>query len=491
MPIAGMQLGRFTVRRKLAEGGMAKVYLASEGGEATDTVLKVVHDRLRHDFNFIDMFIAEARVAFQLRHVNLVRAREFGRQGGVHFLAMEYVRGTSLFELRKQLASNRRTFPPFMAAHICAEVARGLEFAHAANGIVHRDVTPDNVLLSFDGEVKVTDFGIAKLEDSQTVPGILKGKYAYMSPEQLRGDLVDARTDIFSLGIILWELLVGDSLFGAASDAAALRAIQQHDFPSPEEVRGGVPPELAAIAMRALAHAPSARYQRADEMASDLANYLGDKSHAHLTSALAEFLTESGLAAQAKLEEAPPRVEGRTRATPSVVMAVRRPALVGLVSLLTCALIASTFFSRPLLAWKPTDVVVRGSARPFDERETPTAIAPVFTPTASGPVPIPPLPPSLAPAVGAPSASAASIAISTKSRLRRTGVLVVRAKPYAVVHANGRHLGEVMGEGTFQLAADTYDISLVRQEKQWTTKVRLVAGETTTIDFPSSAREPD
>ena len=234
---AGTPIGKYVVRRKLAEGGMAEIYLAAalgpEGFEK-DVVIKRVRPGLAGDPEFVKMFIAEARVASRLNHANLVHIFDFDKHQDTYYLAMEYVRGHSLFELRRRCQERGVAIPPILVAQIGTEVARGLAYAHRLTengqslGLVHRDVTPHNVLLSFDGAVKLTDFGIAKAGGRATTSGMLKGKFAYMSPEQARGDAVDARTDVFALGVTLWELLTGARLFegdgrrgGAARGAGA------------------------------------------------------------------------------------------------------------------------------------------------------------------------------------------------------------------------------------------------------------------------------
>ncbi|HET9037469.1 MAG TPA: serine/threonine-protein kinase, partial [Myxococcaceae bacterium] len=218
---AGTPIGKYVVRRKLAEGGMAEIYLAAalgpEGFEK-DVVIKRVRPGLAGDPEFVRMFIAEARVASRLNHANLVHIFDFDKHEDTYYLAMEYVRGHSLWELRRRRQERGVAIPPMLVAQIGMEVARGLAYAHRLTdgghslNLVHRDVTPHNVLLSFDGAVKLTDFGIAKAGGRATTSGMLKGKFAYMSPEQARGDALDARTDVFALGVTLWELLTGARL---------------------------------------------------------------------------------------------------------------------------------------------------------------------------------------------------------------------------------------------------------------------------------------
>lgn len=279
----GTTVGRYVIKRKLAEGGMAEIFLASAVGPegfAKDVVIKVVRSFLANDSQFVQMFIAEARLASRLNHANVVQIFDFGKHGESYYLAMEYVRGASLWDLRRRCRDFKVPFPPTLAAEIGAQVARGLQYAHSLSdngqriGVVHRDVTPHNVLLSFDGAVKVTDFGIAKATTTQTAPGMLKGKFAYMSPEQSRGEKVDARTDTFAIGILLWELLTGGKLFDGDSDLAVLRAVQEAFIAPPSRVNPEVPTELSDVVMKALARPIDERFQTAFDLERALATFV-------------------------------------------------------------------------------------------------------------------------------------------------------------------------------------------------------------------------
>ncbi|WP_224361791.1 serine/threonine protein kinase [Hyalangium versicolor] len=271
---AGTQIGKYIVQKKLAEGGMAEIYLAtSQGVEGfeKEVVLKRVAAVLAGDPGFVDMFIAEARLVSRLNHGNVVQVFDFEKHEDVYYMAMEYVRGCSLADLRKKCKDLMEPMPPVLVAHIGAEVARGLHYAHRlkVNGeplfLVHRDVTPHNVLISLDGAVKLTDFGIAKKGAALTSPGMLKGKFAYMSPEQSRGEAVDARTDVFALGIVLWEMLTGGRLFDGDSELAVLRSVQQTAVAHPSRLNPNVPEDLGDVVMKALQRNPDARYQTASE----------------------------------------------------------------------------------------------------------------------------------------------------------------------------------------------------------------------------------
>ena len=280
---AGTPIGKYVVKRKLAEGGMAEIYLASvrgpEGFEK-EVVIKRVRAFLATDPEFVQMFIAEARLASRLNHANVVQIFDFDRYEDTFYLAMEYVRGRSLWDVRKKSRERMVPMPPVLVAHIGLEVARGLHYAHrltdrgAPLHLVHRDVTPHNVLLSWEGAIKLTDFGIAKAGNKLTSPGMLKGKFAYMSPAQARGELVDARTDVFALGVVLWEMLTGGRLFEGDSDVAVLRAVQQSAIAPPGRLNADVAPDLDAVVMKALARDPAERWQSAGELERALAHFI-------------------------------------------------------------------------------------------------------------------------------------------------------------------------------------------------------------------------
>lgn len=281
--VAGTRIGKYEVRRKLAEGGMAEIYLCSFSGPEgfqKEVVLKRIRSFLAQDPDFVQMFIAEARVASLLNHANIVQIFDFDKHQDTYYLAMEYVRGQSLWAARKRARELMIPMPPTLVAHLGAEIARGLHYAHRQTengrriGLVHRDVTPHNVLLSFEGAVKLTDFGIAKAGNLLTAPGKLKGKFAYMSPEQAQGLTLDARTDVFALGIILWELLTGGRLFDGDGDLAVLRAVKESNIAPPARLNSLVPESLSRTVMKALERDVNARFRTAQEFERSLAEHV-------------------------------------------------------------------------------------------------------------------------------------------------------------------------------------------------------------------------
>jgi serine/threonine-protein kinase len=277
-PLLGERFGKYLLVGELATGGMAEIFLAVHGG--LEGVLKVVAlkrvlPHLSSSPEFTQMFIDEARIVARLDHPNIVRTYEFDEFEGRYFTVMEYLAGEDLGKVLSRLMALRQELPIELATSIISQVCRGLHFAHELTdlrgrplGLVHRDVTPSNIVVTFAGEVKLIDFGVAKINVNveRTIVGTLKGKIAYMSPEQVRGRAIDRRSDVFSTGVVLWELLTGRPLFTRKSDADTLDAIAREPVPGVRKLRPEVPEELEAIVLRALSRAPGDRFQTAEEM---------------------------------------------------------------------------------------------------------------------------------------------------------------------------------------------------------------------------------
>jgi len=282
------RLADFEVIRRLGAGGMAEVFLAKRRG-AEGTYKLLVVKRILPQFGssrrFRTMFAEEAQLATRLNHPNIVQVYEFqdyGEDG--QLLSMEYVEGPDLRKVMRAARGNQKKIPPWVAAYVIAEVAKGLHYAHerrdeggAPLEIVHRDVSPQNILVSFEGAVKVADFGIASANLFREEPGVLKGKTAYMSPEQARGEKVDRRTDIYSLGVVFHELLTGRPLHGAAEGQELLDVVRAGAVEPPSTFARDVPPELEAIVMRALSKGPDDRFQSAREFAASITRALFQK----------------------------------------------------------------------------------------------------------------------------------------------------------------------------------------------------------------------
>ncbi len=275
----GSAIGKYTVVRKIAEGGMAEVYLAHQIGPADfsrEICVKRIREHLSKDLRMLEYFVSEARLAASLVHPNILPVYDFDKDGDAYYLAMEFVHGRNLAQIVHEARKRKTPLSPFLVLHVVHEVAKALGHAHryrspaAPRGVVHRDVTPQNVLVTYEGLVKLADFGIAKAVGQVSTAGTLKGKFAYMSPEQARGDDVDVRTDVFALGIVLWELLTGQRLFLKKDDARTLEAVRNAKVVPPSESNPAVPPDLSAVVVHALAKEPKERFQDGDEMAKAL-----------------------------------------------------------------------------------------------------------------------------------------------------------------------------------------------------------------------------
>jgi serine/threonine protein kinase len=300
------RLGGYQLMAKLAVGGMAEVYLARHGelaGFRTLVVVKKVLPHLASHPEFITMFLDEARIASLLDHPNVVRIIEVGHADEEFFLAMELVQGKPLSSLIRRAMDRKEPLPPKIAAWIVAQAAAGLHHAHEltdASGqllhLVHRDVSPQNILISFEGAVKVIDFGIARALGrlTDTAAGQIKGKFAYMAPEHGTGQEIGSWTDIFALGVVLWESLCGRRLFARQSDMATMRAILEEPIPRPSTLVK-TPPGLEAIAMRALARDPRDRFESAQKMREALERYTvvaGGVSGGDLAALMKEYFAE-------------------------------------------------------------------------------------------------------------------------------------------------------------------------------------------------------
>jgi eukaryotic-like serine/threonine-protein kinase len=280
--------GKYRIERSIASGGMATVFAATycpEGGFARPVAIKRIHPHLAGMGSFVEAFRNEAELGARLVHPNIVQVLDFGRVEETYFLAMEYVDGVTLGALMRVLRAGPRALSPSLVAWMGREMLEGLSYSHDGardqDGrvlrIVHRDLSPGNVLVSRTGQVKLSDFGIARaLRDaSKYVTVSLVGHMSYMAPEQTSGHETDERSDLFSIGVILWELLVGKALFRRATEAATLLAIVNDPAPPPSEERGELAEPLwDAFFARALAREPGGRYQTAREMGDALLGLL-------------------------------------------------------------------------------------------------------------------------------------------------------------------------------------------------------------------------
>ena len=294
--------GRYELLKRLAGGGMGEVYLARQRGLDGFQKLLVIKTLLPHlceDEEFITMFKDEARVTAQLIHPNICQVFEFEQVSGVFYMAMEYLRGEDLRRLWKACEQRGSPLRVPLICRVVADAAAGLDFAHSLRDntgqpfhIVHRDISPQNILVTFEGGVKVIDFGVAKAAGraQHTRTGALKGKYSYMSPEQVAGAEVDGRSDIFALGIVLHELLTGRRLFKADSDVQTLARVRECNVPPPSRLNPQLPPGVDQIVLKALAKDPDQRYATAQEFRLALEDWLIQGRMSASSAHLAEFL---------------------------------------------------------------------------------------------------------------------------------------------------------------------------------------------------------
>ncbi|HUS30761.1 MAG TPA: serine/threonine-protein kinase [Kofleriaceae bacterium] len=271
--------GKWYLLGLIARGGMAEVYRARpQDGAKNLFAVKVMRPQLAREARFIDMFNREGKLAMMLKNRCIVETVEIGQDDGRHYIAMEYVAGRDLTQVLRRCQETQQRIPVPHAVYIAARIAEGLHFAHTLVGpdgrtlnIVNRDVSPSNVRLSYDGDVKLLDFGIAQaLMKFTSEIGILKGKFSYMSPEQIRGMPLDARTDVFSAGIILHEMLTTEKLFRGDTEFALMEKVRKAEVPPPSNFNRRVTPELDAISLKALARDVADRYQSAAQLAADL-----------------------------------------------------------------------------------------------------------------------------------------------------------------------------------------------------------------------------
>jgi serine/threonine protein kinase len=296
------QFGPYRLIRQIAVGGMAELHLAKTKGIAgfeKYVALKMIHPNFAEDEQFIQMLIDEAKIAVQLQHVNIAQTFDLGRVGDHYYITMEFVDGADLYKILRRGSEQELDVPLDVCAYIAKEVATGLDYAHRKRdmsgqpmGIVHRDVSPQNVLVSHSGEIKLVDFGIAKatMKVRQTAVGVIKGKYYYMSPEQAWGDPVDPRSDIFSAGIVLYEMITGQMLYLEEDLQRLLEMVRRADIASPSTLRKNIPPQLERIVMHALAKNPEDRYQHAVDFATDLERFLHGYSPVFTATKIASYL---------------------------------------------------------------------------------------------------------------------------------------------------------------------------------------------------------
>jgi len=282
MPELPTTFGKYYLTEKLATGGMAEIYLAKligPGGFEKLVVIKQILPKLSGQRHFVDLFVAEAKTLVTLAHGNIVPVYELGVVEDTYFIAMDYIDGPTLYRLTETMSRRDAKMEPAVAAWIAARILEGLDYAHRkGEGVIHRDLSPRNVMLSRDGEVKLVDFGIAvtlgdegENESHQSAP---TGSFPYMSPEQVRKESLTPQTDLFTTGVLAWEMLTGERLFARSDADATLAAVQRGTIPKPSARRPGIPAKLDEIVMRALERDQATRWPNAGEMLAALNKYL-------------------------------------------------------------------------------------------------------------------------------------------------------------------------------------------------------------------------
>jgi eukaryotic-like serine/threonine-protein kinase len=310
--------GKYLLLERLNVGGMAEVFTAKAFGvEGFERILaiKKILPTMAEDEEFITMFIDEARISVQLNHANVVHIHELGKHDDAYFIAMEYVSGKDLRALLERFRRRREIMPTAMAVYVASKMCEGLDYAHRkkdARGqqleIIHRDVSPQNILVSYEGEVKIIDFGIAKAANrsQKTQAGILKGKFGYMSPEQVRGLPIDRRSDVFAVGVTLYEMLTGEKLFVGESDFSTLEKVRNAEVPLPRQFNPNIPAGLEKVVMKSLAREAEDRYQWGSDLQEDLMRFLlaGDAIYSakHLSTFMKEAFAEDLLREGEKME---------------------------------------------------------------------------------------------------------------------------------------------------------------------------------------------
>ncbi len=298
------EFGKYHLIEKVATGGMAELFRAKlygAGGFEKDLAVKKILPQLGQDQDFIQMFMDEAMITVTLNHGNIAQVLDFGEINGEYFLVMEYVDGVDLQNLLKRITEENEPIPTELAAYIVQEICKGLDYAHHKLGIdgqplniVHRDVSPQNVIISFEGQVKLVDFGIARAASriTSTQAGVVKGKMDYMSPEQLLGKGVDSRSDIWAAGVIFYELLTLKKPFMGQTPQETMAAITRGTYKAPQKINKQVDRKLAAVLKKALESNTKKRYQTAGKMAQSIASYLHSTKRAPSPLALAQLLRQ-------------------------------------------------------------------------------------------------------------------------------------------------------------------------------------------------------
>jgi serine/threonine-protein kinase len=481
------QLGKYQLIRKIATGGMAEVFLAKAAGPTGFQKKLVVKRILPHhseDPSFIEMFLSEAKLAAELNHPNIVQIFDFGEVGGQYYIAMEYIDGPNLRVLAQRARSVGEPIPFATCAKIISHACEGLAFAHdfkdpetrSALNLVHRDISPDNILLSKVGAVKVVDFGIAKVstQTHRTKSGVIKGKMAYMPPEQLGRQDMDRRVDVFALGMVLYELLTGQLPFDATSEVSIIQAIMSEEpFAPVSSLRPDVPPELERIALTCLEKDRERRFADCRQLQAALDGYVQSTGETiypqHLSSLVTRLELEGtdsgpmvlptplpsggGLEATVQKDAAAPSRPHPSSVKLSSASQKKGPHRWLLAAIAVAAMVASYLLLAHFQPQKTTSPIAEALPPIPAARAMETQPAPEPTP----PPPAPPEP-EREPEPPAPKPAAAA-----KPKPARKGTLELRIRPFAEVYLNGELLGQTPLRAV-SVAAGTHSVRMVNAE---------------------------
>jgi eukaryotic-like serine/threonine-protein kinase len=520
-----MQVGKYQLVGKLAVGGMAEVFLAKVAGpmgfEKT-LVVKRILPHLAEDPSFVQMFLGEATLVARLTHPNIVQILDFGESDGTYYLAMEYIDGPSLRTLLDDSLRLGEPLPPTLCARIISAACEGLSFAHdfkdPATGqplnIVHRDISPDNILLSRQGAVKVADFGIAKAagQRHRTQTGMIKGKVAYMPPEQIRNQHLDRQADVYALGIVFYELLTGQRPFNADNDISLMHAVVFEEPQPAAQLNPALPEPVLRIIDRAIAKEREQRYPDCLAFQAALEEYLLSTGKPVMTGHLAQHiaqisppsqqplslpvplktgpLTDTALRPAAPEVRAPPRVElspsliaekNALEAPPVPVPAPRRGRM-----------LPAAIAGAVLLASGGGYLVSRNADAPRPTTAAPTPPIPPAEPQPAQPEtnPVTPLP---SPGAETPPPANTATAEASGNPDAKIGTLEIEVRPWAIVYLQGKKLARVAPSATVDINPGTYSLKFVNKKlrKSLERQVEVKAGKTTfvLVDLVSDEEE--
>ncbi len=438
-PTAQMQetFGRYRLLGLLGQGGMGRLYIAERRGVqgfVKIVALKRILPHLADSTRLRDMFLNEARIAARLEHPNIVATYELGEVDGKYFISMEYLPGEDLSAVASRCQGSQ-AIPIEIAALLAQQAAQGLQYAHDARdgqgrliGLVHRDVSPRNIFVTYHGVVKLLDFGMVRNPAGpKSVPGVFKGKYGYCAPEQLEGGRIDRRTDVFCLGVVLWECLTGARLFDGATDAETIGAVRSRPIDPPSVLRPEVPAALDQITLRALARDPSQRYQSAAELSEELDRFLVGRKNRPTSKTVGQWIESLFGAERSALKKSISQgdnAEGalqRLNALDRVKLGARSPERSSMRAVSQPRALWSTSFEAPLPAASAPEQV------PADELAStrPVSVSPDGSPVEiAAPAPAAPEPPRRRSRAGLLIGSLAALAA-----LAGAGVFVMRGQP--------------------------------------------------------------